>query len=160
VWIPCLIAVAFAMVKVNDLSLSRMLLLMIERTEKPPRRVWAPRTGLTIHIRTIMQESEKAEKEKEAKHQRALQEEKKRSKIDELSTILDSPLEKTHDTAPSATPSPSTATTEVVHEDEPAAPRLPVDPNRISVDEPPATENHPQDDGLSAYRGVFRDIHP
>lgn len=53
VWIPCLLSFAFAFVRINDISLMRIALLMIENIEKPPRRVYAPRQGLTINIRTF-----------------------------------------------------------------------------------------------------------
>jgi hypothetical protein len=52
-WMPALIAAAFAFVRVNDLSLFRLCLLMIERLEKPTIRTWTPRRGLTINIKTL-----------------------------------------------------------------------------------------------------------
>ncbi len=53
IWVPAAIAAAFAFVKINDVSLLRMLLLIIERFNKPMRRIWSPRRGLTINIRTF-----------------------------------------------------------------------------------------------------------
>jgi PrgI family protein len=51
-WIPAAISVLFAFVRVNDLSLFRLLLLTLERFNKPKARVFEPRTGIVIHIRT------------------------------------------------------------------------------------------------------------
>ncbi len=49
-WLPMMITAAFAFVKINNVSLFRLLLLQVERGEKPGLRVWGPRTGLTINI--------------------------------------------------------------------------------------------------------------
>ena len=53
IWVPAAIAAAFAFVRINDVSLLRMMLLVIERFNKPMRRIWSPRRGLTINIRTF-----------------------------------------------------------------------------------------------------------
>jgi len=168
VWIPCLISVAFALIKVNDLSLSRLLLLLIERSNNPNKRVWIPRTGLTIHIRTLTLEMEKAEKEKEEQRKKAAAEAHTQTRLSELTTVLDRPLQgtKTEESVPpqeaTATPvaeaAPPVETTKDEHPEE-TLPRPPVDPRRISADTPPPQGTGP-DDGLSAYRGIFRDIHP
>lgn len=42
-WIPALIFLAFAFVKIYDVSLLRMIILLIERGIKPQTRVWIPR---------------------------------------------------------------------------------------------------------------------
>src|SRR3989344_84096 len=52
-WIPGLVSVMFAFVKVNDLSLLRICMLFLERISKPTVRTWTPREGLSIHIRTL-----------------------------------------------------------------------------------------------------------
>jgi hypothetical protein len=53
VWLPAGVAAAFAFVKVNDLSLTKLCLLLLERMNKPMVRTWAPRQGFSIHIRTF-----------------------------------------------------------------------------------------------------------
>ena len=40
VWLPAVISAAFAVIKINDLTLSRILLLVIERMLKSPFRIW------------------------------------------------------------------------------------------------------------------------
>jgi hypothetical protein len=157
VCIPGLISIAFSLIKVNDLSLSRIMLLMVERSNKPVRRTWTPRRGLTIHIRTLTQELEKAEKEKEDQHKKAEAEAHTESKLSELTTVLDQPLKaKAEAIDQLKAPAPEKSMEEEQRE---KAPTFPVDPGRISVDQPQGTVKE-DDDGLSAYRGVFRDIHP
>ncbi len=51
-WSPTLVAAAFAFVKINDISLTRMILLMIEGSGKPSVRAWAPHAGFSINIVT------------------------------------------------------------------------------------------------------------
>lgn len=53
VWIPGALAVIFAFVKINDLSLAHILLLMAERMGKPQTRVYGPRRGLTVNTRSF-----------------------------------------------------------------------------------------------------------
>ena len=139
VWIPCAISVVFALVKINDLTLFRILLLTIEKMNKPPLRTWAPRQGLTIHIRTGgKEEVQKGEQMKQEEQKRIATMQKTQHHIQELSSVLDRPLV------------------------DPDAPALdaelslqppPVDPNSIQ------TDAEPHDD-LSTFRNVFRDISP
>ena len=82
-WSPCAVAVAFAFVKINGMSLFRILLLSLERINKPTLRKWTPREGLTINIvtkRSRGAQSYKAEKHKEKQAE---------NKIRELSEVLD-----------------------------------------------------------------------
>ena len=51
-WIPALISVAFAFLKINDLSLFNIILLMIEKANKPSLRMWTPHPGISINIVT------------------------------------------------------------------------------------------------------------
>lgn len=81
VWLPCVVSIAFAFVKVNDLSMMRLCLLFMERINKPPRRTWAPRRGITVNIRTF-----NAPVAAKSKGNKTVQAE---SKLAELSTILD-----------------------------------------------------------------------
>jgi len=131
--------VVFALVKINDLTLFRILLLTIEKMNKPPLRTWAPRQGLTIHIRTGgKEEVQKGEQMKQEEQKRIATMQKTQHHIQELSSVLDRPLV------------------------DPDAPALdaelslqppPVDPNSIQ------TDAEPHDD-LSTFRNVFRDISP
>jgi hypothetical protein len=84
VWFPAAASVLFSLVRINDLSLSRILLLLVERMWKPPQRTFAPRTGLTIHIRTTPQ---KEEQKPTVIPERTTQQQDNR--IRELSSILD-----------------------------------------------------------------------
>ncbi len=52
-WIPAVIAVIFAFVKINDLSMFRLCLLAVERFNKPSLRTWSPRRGISINVRTF-----------------------------------------------------------------------------------------------------------
>ncbi len=152
VWIPCAVSVLFALVRVNDLSLFRLCLLFFERMEKPPRRSWTPRSGLTIHFRTSIQEQEeKTDKEKEKEHLAAKALMQTREKIDELSTVLDRPIQSPPRNEEPAMETPTAMEQEEIVE---KSPRLPVNPNRISADK------KDDDEGLSAFKDVFRDISP
>jgi hypothetical protein len=157
VWIPCAIAVAFAFIRINDLSLLKICLLTLEKINNPTTRMWTPRRGLTIHIRTTTQELEKTEKEKREAELAAMKAKHTEKKIQELSTVLDQPLPVSEGETESLTEPPPAAAAPAHAEpphDEPAEPQptLPVDPNRIRTD-----DDH---GGLSAFEGVFRDISP
>lgn len=94
-WIPAVIFIAFAFVKVYDLSLFRIVFLMLERSIKPQTRTWTPRPGISvIHASALA----KPEKKKPA----AAQQEQPRS-IEELSSMLDIP---TTETAPASSSMP------------------------------------------------------
>ncbi len=51
-WSPAGVAAAFAFVKINDLSLFNIILLMIERANKPNVRTWSGHPGISINIVT------------------------------------------------------------------------------------------------------------
>ncbi len=51
-WIPFMIAVAFAFIRINDLSLFNIILLAIESANKPNVRYWSPHPGLSINVIT------------------------------------------------------------------------------------------------------------
>lgn len=53
VWIPGLLAVIFSFVKINDLTMTHLLLLLVERTQKPQTRVYGPRRGITVNTRSF-----------------------------------------------------------------------------------------------------------
>lgn len=90
-WIPFFIAAAFAILKVNDLSLFRIVLLSMERMSKAPDRVWVPRRGLSIHIRTSSALDEEEENKK--KKAKVPTQEDTATQIQRLSSIVDKGLE-------------------------------------------------------------------
>lgn len=80
-WIPAVIFVAFAFVKVYDVSLLRFILLIIERSTHPQTRLWTPRAGtVTASQRVFVEGSEKKAPGTE---------QKKQPNIEELSSMLD-----------------------------------------------------------------------
>ncbi|TSC79178.1 MAG: Uncharacterized protein G01um101425_815 [Candidatus Peregrinibacteria bacterium Gr01-1014_25] len=82
VWIPGALSAVFAFVRINDISMMRICFLMLERFNKPPRRMWSPRRGLTINIRTA--EPETPQRATIAPHVT------KDEEISRVSTLLDS----------------------------------------------------------------------
>lgn len=62
-WIPAVIGAAFAFFKINDLSLFSIILLTIERMNKPNERYWSPSPGLSINLitRQTMKQMETSE---------------------------------------------------------------------------------------------------
>lgn len=156
IWIPAVIAAAFAVVNINDLSLTRILFLFIERIMKPGRRTWAPRSGISITIRTS------AVKEEKPADVSKTQKMSTQQQIAQLSTVVDqaSPVPAAVDAvaAEAATVELPTITTPAPTVSEPAPealPRLPVQPDRIQVDVP-----HPTAKAKLSDLSVFRDIFP
>lgn len=87
-WIPAVIFIAFAFIKIYDLSLFRLVLLTIENSVKPRIRTWAPRTGLsTINLRSAAKPEKKRRSEGTEKE--------KPASIEELGSILDIPTQET-----------------------------------------------------------------
>jgi len=120
-WSPVLVGVAFAFVKVNDVSLFKLILLSLEKMEKPSVRKFGPREGITINIRT--QGGAQEEKKK------AVKEEKPDESLEELGTLLDTGL------------------TDISEEKEltEEEPERSVNPNRISTS---ISEGTPSVDGI------------
>ncbi len=87
-WTPCFISVLFALVKVNDLSLMRIVLLTIERINKAPVRTFGPRSGITINVRFSGPKLEDPKTQKTR-----AEDERTAHRIEELSTIIDRPLD-------------------------------------------------------------------
>ncbi len=83
-WSPLVVGAAFAFIKINDVSLLRLLLLGIETFYKPTKRTFGPRQGITINIRTRpVDEKKKTEAKAEAPKEH----------LEKLSTVLDTSLE-------------------------------------------------------------------
>jgi hypothetical protein len=149
-WIPAAVAAAFALVKINDLSLLRICFLLLEKLNKPSVRTWVPRSGISINIRTTPKKEEA--KKEEAKRTDA------RSEIRSLSSVMDrgiptSITEQTEPQLPSPAPAPVAQTT-VVNEDiqGSALPKFPVNPERIKTD---SSLSLPPMSDLSVFRDVL-----
>lgn len=143
-WTPCAIASMFALVQFNDLSLLRMLFLLVERMNKNPRRTWTPRQGISIVIRTSAKPvAEVKVPEKKQQTQQA---------ISELTSVLDRTWGMPKETAVSPAP--------VQMDDVPVA----SDPGPVQFRVPIEQEHKATADGASPHLSdlsVFRDIfHP
>lgn len=137
VWIPAGIAAIFAFIRINDISMFRLLLLSIERLNKPSTRVWSPRRGITINIRTF------ATPETEGKYKAGdARVDANTVQLDELSMILDRQTHKD----PEAPEEPEDLAESILRSSESSESSFsrPVDPSRISA---PLTS-------------IFRDISP
>ena len=151
VWIPAVISVAFALIKINDLSLVRICFLMLERFHKPSTRTFSPRRGISINIRVNTQKVEDDKVADDARHteqRKATAATKTQSNIRELSSILDStPIEAVVD---SVTPQTAAAETEDPLDpwDAVSEPKRPVDPSRVKADGDTGSD-------LSLFRDIF-----
>ncbi|MDD3897015.1 MAG: PrgI family protein, partial [Candidatus Peribacteraceae bacterium] len=99
-WLPLILGAAFSFVKIQDVTLLRLLLLQIEKLKKPTVRTFGPREGISINIQLdpTRQEKKRAVKEGAADHQ-----------LHELSTVLDTGLgglEQEMETPQGAAPEP------------------------------------------------------
>jgi PrgI family protein len=139
VWTPCVLSILFGFVRINDISMARLVLLTLERINKPTRRTWAPRRGLTINIRTFT-----TPQTQQGDRSRTFAE-RDQSRLEEISSVLD----RGNDDVPEET----VAQPEHVVQHH-ATPSRPVDRNRI-VAEPLET---PADATPSI--SLFRDIQP
>ena len=127
-WIPALIGAAFAFVKIQNISLFRLCLLMIEKTDKPTIRKWSPRRGISINFRYFSAKEDEKERKKKAQEQRQPHHER----LEELSAMLDRGPIALIATAPTEEEPQNDLTPAAEHELSPA-PR-PVDPERVSAD--------------------------
>lgn len=122
VWIPAVISAAFAFIRINDLSLLRIALLMIESMEKPTKRVFAPRQGIVINIRTFNAPAEP--KRMKAKPQ---------TPMEQLTEELDAAPMPTNSIMKQA-PAPVTQTVAEQVEEDTALMRRPVNPQRVKAE--------------------------
>ncbi len=137
-WIPAAIAAIFAMVKVNDLSITRILLLVLEASQKPSKRTWAPRTGISINFRTSGKIVEEKPKKTAAPAIRP------ETQIEELSTAMD----RLWKPAPTMIPTPPPAEE---HKREPVTTEFAL---------PNSDTQETKKDGDLSDLSVFRDIFP
>ena len=141
-WTPAAIAALFALVKINDLSLTRICLLMIEKTQKPSHRVWAPRSGISIVIRT----SANLKKDEDAKKKKNVEERTPQQQIAELTGIIDR-------NAPAAEMDASGPNVIDANQFSSQRPASPVNPGLISANSPASSLEALSD--LSVFRDVL-----
>lgn len=150
-WIPAVIAFAFAFIRINDLSLMRLMLLSLERMQKSSIRTWAPRAGISITIRTFTTEKKRAKNDAPALAQAKV------NRLAELSSVLDSSYLEAKE-SPEAAAADDSPMNEPVPQESPApAPvtpqRAPVEPTRIQVSDIP--DNAASVDGVHARSSIF-----
>ena len=149
VWTPAVIAAAFAIIKINDLTLSRILLLVIERMLKSPVRTWTPREGISINIKVLASQTTEKAKRTSAQLQADTV---AHSKIQELSSVVDTAFTEEADDSASVMVTDIHETTAMSAPEEIATKKtLPVDPSRIQADRVRPAERGPS---------VFHDIIP
>jgi hypothetical protein len=147
-WVPAGIAAIFAFIRINDVSMFRLLLLSIEKLNKPSTRMWTPRRGITVNIRTF------AAPETMNKHNdlKAVAED---HQFDELSAVLDRPMKQEEDEPVALSPMEEEVEAEEMEI------RRPVDPSRVAVST--ATTGSSMDTVSAPLVGsvsIFRDISP
>lgn len=150
VWLPGVLSFMFAFVKINDLSMFRLVLLTMERVNKPAVRTWSPRRGVVINIRTFNAPDQSKKKTTAAPA-------KETSKLDELSAILDRPMHSTEEDAPAGEP----AVVSMEKEEEINEPRtLPVDKSRVSASPLRGTQADTLSSPAQGSVSIFRDLAP
>jgi hypothetical protein len=140
-WIPAVIFAAFAFLKINDISLFRMVLLGIERSSKPNLRTWRSFPGISINIVTkpekevIDPNAPKVIRATSRLTQLAAQlEEEQKKLLDEAQALqAQLPVANTAPSAPVQTPAQSAATVQEPYEQNVSI-SLPVDPSRIQAE--------------------------
>ena len=63
-WSPFVLGIAFAFVKIHGISLTRFVLLFVEKFEKPPVRLWGPRKGVRINLTSVPKTTKKQNDQK------------------------------------------------------------------------------------------------
>lgn len=132
-WIPAGIGTIFSFVTINGISLLKILLLSLEKIDKPSRRIWMPRQGIYINIVTKPKEKNSNPDIVKKTQQKG------EAQIEELSKLLDQ--------GPREEEKEETATTQL---------QKPVNPNRIKAEK----RQKPVDDIAPPPGGLMRDITP
>ena len=167
IWIPAAIAAAFAVVNINDLSLLRICLLLLERTQKPRVRTWATRPGISVTIRTSRFKTEEdAPKTAPA----TVRKPNAQEQITALSSVLDQASLQPKDTADVSAPAETSLPVQTTTMQQPAAANTspaavaeiadapkptPVRPESIHVDLPRPALGKPKLSDLSVFRDIF-----
>lgn len=92
IWLPCVISLIFAFVKINDLSMMKICFLSIERAIKAPERTWSPRRGITVNIRTFSATPDATRRKEEVRAAVAAKG-KGSGQLDAISSVLDHALQ-------------------------------------------------------------------
>jgi hypothetical protein len=142
-WTPAAIAAAFAMIQVNDLSLLRICMLAIERLNKPSKRTFTQRQGISIVFRTGSSSAAAQPEEKvtDASAIAAPTVSTTSDQIRALSTVVDTE-KKEAETASQETKPPLPS----------PAPSAPVDRSVIQTDTPAVASER---SNLAVFRDVF-----
>ena len=148
-WMPTAIGAMFAFIKINGISLLRIVLLSLERIDKPSKRYWTPRQGIYVNIVTKPPKKKKQPKPQEKKTEKGAQ-------LEELSRVLDLGPDESEEEADVAV--------EQVAEQQPEAPAKPVNKNKISAEPMENSIDDIQTDtpkqGPTLSDGLLRDISP
>ena len=108
IWLPLLICGAYALVRINNLSLFRLTLLVIEQQVKPRQRPWVTRRGLSV-LGLVPERKKKEEPKKDEKNKTK----EKAVSIEDLAGVLDTEIDAKSDRraqlsiAPGVSKSPS-----------------------------------------------------
>jgi uncharacterized protein with PQ loop repeat len=155
-WIPGALSFVFAFIKINDLSLFRIILLMVERINKPETRVWTPRRGIVINIRTFTTPDEKQRNKTDT-----TLEGKNPDQISELSSILDLSMQSLVPAAAGGERDAISPLEESVErDDEPIGTPRPVNPTLVSVSAPMGQSTDTVIPPKSGSVSIFHDISP
>jgi hypothetical protein len=147
IWIPGILSIIFAFVRINDLSMMHICLLFLERLQKPAVRTWTPRRGLSLNIRTMSPQKQTSDSPIAAQSQP--------SKLDELSAVLDrKPTAQDSDDSKETEESEDVGVAQISLQS-PATTR-PVDPSRIKVT--PLTTASLDDVRPVSAMPAFRDV--
>jgi hypothetical protein len=136
-WIPGFLSVIFALVKVNDLTLMRICMLLLESSQKPSVRVWEPRTGIDIGAKVSVQSSAGAKPASTAPVSTPVTMQN-HSRFEELSSAVDQAID-SDEKALRSTPKDTGLTADVLADAEqdaevPVRVTTPVNPSRITAD--------------------------
>lgn len=94
IWTPAVVSVVFAFVKVNDLSMLKLVFLSIERMLKAPQRTWSPRRGITVNIRTFSSAQDSSRQKEAIKAAMAA---KNARQLDAITSALDKAMDSSED---------------------------------------------------------------
>lgn len=153
VWVPGVLSVIFAFVKVNDLTMSHLILLLLERVQKPQTRIYGPRRGLTVNARSFGQPTQS--KKVSAKPQQ------EDAELSRLSSFLDQEgLRPAHQEQPEDESAQETAPAAIEPAEQGSSlPARPVVKGRITVS--PLLNGNLDDLETNDGKDLFRDVfHP
>lgn len=146
-WIPAVIAVIFAFVKINDLSMFRLCLLAVERFNKPSLRTWSPRRGISINVRTFS-----AQTQQDGHTQGNTK--KDTRPLEAITDSLDNGMQPMEEEPPAPSPEPVLPVDKSKVSASPIVGGTPLDGIASSIAAPAATAEP------KAHSSIFRDLSP